>query len=211
MNKIKEAFSKGILKKIGDIFHFVLKTILYAVFVFLLFLGFAMLTYVYGIIKNAKSGVYEAPLYSAYIIVSPSMKPTINVEDAIIVQRKAASKLKVKDIITFNAQDSSASGITITHRIVAIVKDKNGKLLFRTKGDNNNVEDSALVKPENIVGKVLLRIPLIGYIQYFIANSYGWLILIVMPCLIIVIYDIVRAFEKIEKSAVNKIKNKDRS
>lgn len=183
------------ISKIADIFHFVTKVILYAIFVFLIFIGFVLVSYVVGVQKNLRSGHYEAPLYSAFVIISPSMEPNIKVQDAVIVKKSKVSELEKGDIITFNSTDNRFAGVTITHRIVEVLKDTKGNPMFRTKGDNNNVEDATLVREEDLVGRVILKIPKIGYIQYMLSTSFGWILLVVIPCLGIIIYDIMKLFK----------------
>lgn len=199
MSKISSLFynlkSNPILSKIYDIWHFVTKVLLYAIFVFLIFIGFVLVCYVIGVQKNLRTGHYEAPLYSAFVIISPSMEPNIKVQDAVIVKKTTATNLEKGDIITFNSTDSRFSGVTITHRIVDIIKDTKGNPMFRTKGDNNNVEDATLVREEDLVGKVILKIPKIGYIQYLLSTAFGWILIVVIPCLGIIIYDILKIFK----------------
>lgn len=189
--------NKETWQKIWDIFNFVAKTMLYVIFVFLIFIIFVVACYVIGIQRNLKKGNYEPPLYGAYIIISPSMEPTIKVNDAVIVKKRDASKIKKGDVITFISSDSRTKGITITHRVIEVLKDSEGKNLFRTKGDNNNVADPSLVKPEDLTGKVIMKIPKIGLIQYFIAQKYGWIIAVVIPCAGIVIYDILKLLKSV--------------
>lgn len=200
-NKLKE---NPKLTRIYDIWHFITKVLLYAIFVFLVFIGFVLVCYVVGIQKNLRTGHYEAPLYSAFVIISPSMEPNIKVQDAVIVKKTTASKLEKGDIITFNSTDDRFAGVTITHRIVDIIKDTKGNPMFRTKGDNNNVEDATLVRGEDLVGKVILKIPKIGYIQYILSTAFGWILIVVVPCLGIIIYDILKIF----KAGAKKIKRK---
>lgn len=201
INQLKE---NQIVSKMYDVYHFVAKVFLYALFVFMLFIGFVLVCYVVGVQKNLKSGHYEAPLYSAFVIISPSMEPNIKVQDAVIVKKANTKDLKKGDIITFNSTDSRFAGVTITHRIVDIIKDTKGNLMFRTKGDNNNVEDATLVRGEDLVGKVILKIPKIGYIQYLLSTAFGWILIVVIPCLGIIIYDVM----KLVKSGASKVKKK---
>ena len=138
------------------------------------------------------------------------MEPTIKVEDAIITLRQEAKELEVGDIITFLSSDPRYSGLTITHRIVGIEKSKNGDLFFRTKGDNNNTEDTALVSAKNVFGRVILKIPKIGYIQTLLMQSYGWIIIVVIPCLCIVGYDIIKLVKSIKSSVLNTNKKSEK-
>lgn len=192
------------VKKVFDIaykiYHFVAKVFLYSILIILILVAVGFSAYVIDLVKNIKSGETKPPLLGAYVIISPSMVPTIKVEDAIIILRQEPEQLKVGDIITFNSSDPRYSGLTITHRIVGIEKSNDGNLLFRTKGDNNNTEDTSLVSTDNIYGRVILKIPKIGYIQYILTQSYGWLLLVVIPCLGIVIYDIIKLVKSIRKN-----------
>lgn len=200
------------LKNVFDIaykvYHFVAKVFLYSILIILILVAVGFSAYMVDVVKNIKSGETKPPLLNAYIIISPSMVPTIKVEDAIIIYRESPEKLKIGDIITFNSSDPRYSGLTITHRIVGIEKSNDGNLLFRTKGDNNNSEDTALVSSDNIFGRVILKIPKIGYIQYVLTQGYGWLLLVVIPCLGIVIYDIIKLVKSVKSTMVSSTKTK---
>ena len=181
-----------LLKKI---YNFVAKVFLYSVILVMVFLAVLFVTYAIDYVKNISKGNYK-PLYGAYVIVSPSMVPTIKVQDAVVVKNVAPEKLRKGDIITFISSDSRYAGLTVTHRIIDIEKSDDGKYLFRTKGDNNNTPDDALVTADNIDGRVFLKIPKIGYLQYFLSQSYGWLICIVIPCLAVIAIEIVKIFKR---------------
>lgn len=193
--------------KIKFIFHFIIKIILYFLFVILIIAGILFLCYFFDMAYNLKQGTYKPPLFNTYIIVSPSMVPTIEVSDAIVIKREDPKKLKVGDIITFNSNDPRYSGITITHRIVKIDKSQDGKLLFQTKGDANNAVDMSYTKESDVYGKVLFKIPKLGYVQYFLSQSYGWLLAIVLPCLSIIAMDIVKLLKNI---GISLFGNKDK-
>lgn len=200
----------SIWRQIKRIIHYIATVIMYSVFLVLVLVGLVLVMYVIDVKKNAASGVYKPPLFSAYVIISPSMVPTIKVQDAVVLKRVEPEKIKIGDIITFTSTDDRYSGITITHRVVGIEKTTVGKYMFRTKGDNNNTEDPTLVGEDYINGKVILRIPKIGYIQYFLSQAYGWIIAIVIPCAGIIIYDIIKVFKLVKNSMVQKVDNKRR-
>lgn len=191
---------KSVFSIMKKVLHFITKVLMYSVFLLLLFVGFILIVYVIDLKKSSSTGVYKPPLFSAYVIISPSMVPTIKVEDAVIIRRVEADEIQKGDIITFTSTDSRYAGITVTHRVVEVIQTSKGKYMYRTKGDNNNAEDPTLVSSEYVSGKVILRIPKIGYIQYFLSQAYGWIIAIVIPCLAIVIYDIVKLVKLIAKN-----------
>ena len=190
-----------LLKKI---YNFVAKVFLYSVILVMVFLAVLFVTYAIDYVKNISKGNYK-PLYGAYVIVSPSMVPTIKVQDAVVVKNVAPEKLRKGDIITFISSDSRYAGLTVTHRIIDIEKSDDGKYLFRT---NNNTPDDALVTADNIDGRVFLKIPKIGYLQYFLSQSYGWIICIVIPCLAVIAIEIVKIFKTAQNSVVKRVQKK---
>lgn len=183
-----------LLKKIG---HFIMTILLYSVFIILVVIAIMVGLYFVDHYKSVKDGTNRAPLFGAYVIISPSMVPSINVLDAVVTKRVDADKLKKNDVITFISQDPRHSGITVTHRIVGIKKTESGEYAYRTKGDNNNVEDQTLVSYDKVIGKVMLKIPYIGYLQQLLTTQFGWLVVIVIPCLFIISSDLVKLVKTI--------------
>ena len=106
--------------------------------------------------------------------------------------------LEVGDIITFIAPDSRYGGISITHRILDKYYDESiGSYTYRTKGDNNNVADSTLVPNSNILGKVILKLPKLGYIQDLLSSKGGLIFVVLIPSLAILSYDIMKILKKV--------------
>lgn len=159
--------------------------------------------------NNLKKGIQKPALVSAYTIVSPSMVPNINVLDVIITTRVSdPAKIKVGDVITFNSTDYRSSGVTVTHRVKKIEKTSDGKYLFTTKGDANNTEDATRQPFSSIYGKVLLRLPKLGYIQYILSTVLGWLLLIIVPTVLIIGADIIKIIKTIKNDPNLKDKSK---
>lgn len=156
--------------------------------------------------KNSLSGYSSVrnPLYGAYVIVSESMIPTIDVNDAIVIKKTDNNNLEIGDIITFNSKDYAYNGLTVTHRIVGIQKKSNGENIYRTKGDNNTFMDTALVDLNSIYGKVVLVIPKIGYIKNYLTSIPGFISLIILPIIIVIFYEIFR-IKKLLKKQENEI------
>lgn len=162
--------------------------------------------------NNLKKGIQKPALVSAYTIVSPSMVPNINVLDVIITTRVSdPAKIKVGDVITFNSTDYRSSGVTVTHRVKKIEKTSDGKYLFTTKGDANNTEDATRQPFSSIYGKVLLRLPKLGYIQYILSTVLGWLLLIIVPTVLIIGADIIKIIKTIKDDPNLKDKNKKKA
>lgn len=149
---------------------------------------------------GSKNGDSKLPIYSAYVIVSQSMVPTINVNDGVVVQRvDKQGKLNIGDIITFSSRDIRYSGLTITHRIVGKQTIQNGSLVYRTKGDNNKSEDSSLVSFGDIYGKVLFKVPSVGIIYKFVTNPFGFIISIIIPIIVILVINIVKVKQLVDE------------
>lgn len=149
---------------------------------------------------GSKNGDSKLPIYSAYVIVSPSMVPTIKVNDGVVVQRvDKQGKLNIGDIITFSSRDIRYSGLTITHRIVGKQTIQNGSLVYRTKGDNNKSEDSSLVSFGDIYGKVLFKVPSVGIIYRFVTNPFGFIISIIIPIIVILVINIVKVKQLVDE------------
>ena len=172
---------------------------MYSIIVVLVLIGVVLLAYFIDLKKRGNSTEWQAPLYSAYVIMSGSMEPTIMTRDAIIIKRVDEDNLKVNDIVTYKSEDPYYYGIMITHRVVDIVT-VDGKKVYVTKGDDNNTNDRLKVNIDQIYGKVVMVIPKIGYIQGFLATSYGWIIAVVIPCVGIIVYDIIKLIKNINKN-----------
>ena len=158
-------YSVKVLKKKENILKFTISVLSYALFIWLLLIGGTLLLYVADIKIRAAKGDYSAPAFNAYVVLSGSMLPEIAIKDIVVTKKVAAEELEVGDIITFIAPDSRYGGISITHRILDKYYDESiGSYTYRTKGDNNNVADAALVPNSNILGKVILKLPKLLYL-----------------------------------------------
>lgn len=110
----------------------------------------------------------------AYVIISGSMKPELDIGDIVIVKNTDAKELKEGDIISYRKGQS-----VVTHRISQIVMETKEKK-YRTKGDNNNVEDTDSVEFEQIEGKVIRKIPTIGNIVIMLKDKTVILIMVIL-------------------------------
>lgn len=177
----------------------------YSLLMILIIIGIIFTIYVVDVKTQQAKGGVPKPLIGAYVIISGSMEPNIHVYDVILSKKVDPSTLKKGDVITFLSNDSRFYGATVTHRIIQEVDKSKG--IFRTQGDANNVADEALTVGENILGRVVMRIPQLGRVQSFIASKAGWLIAILIPCLTIISYDIVKLVKllgtKTKKQNVN--------
>lgn len=126
-----------------------------------------------------------------------SMNPSITQDDVVIVSPVDIKYLKIGDIITYR-RNIDGKSVTITHRIVDIIVDINGGII-KTKGDSLSSEDRYDVNSKNIVGKVIGKIPYIGYLIRLVRTNTGYLIFILIPSIMLILREI--------KNMANKSKN----
>lgn len=189
MSPKKERFHSftNILKFISGIISWTILVILVIVAGFLLY-------YFVSVKLYAQKGEAYKPAFSLYTILSPSMEPNIKVYDVIFdMNVDSPEDIKEGDVITFISTATLTKGMTITHRVVQIIQDENG-YSYMTKGDNNLANDGAAVPFDNVLGKVLFKIPQLGRVQEFLGTKGGWLIVVVIPALIVIISDILKIF-----------------
>jgi signal peptidase len=115
------------------------------------------------------------------------MTPTLGVGDVIFEQRVAPPQVKIGDVITFPAPDHK--GKTFTHRVVSIKLQPNGRVAFVTQGDANPSTESWAVKADGTLGLARFRIGKLGYITNRAGSRMGRLALIVIPVLLLGIYE----------------------
>ena len=112
------------------------------------------------------------------------MEPNISTGSIALI--KPASSYKIGDIITFegNFKDARGKKIPVSHRIVEMRVER-GNPIYITKGDANEERDSKEVPQSQVVGKVYLTIPYLGYAIETARTTYGFLALIIIPAGII--------------------------
>ena len=191
-------YNVKIVRKKENIFKFTVSVLSYALFIWLLLIGGTLLLYIADIKIRASKGDFSAPVFNAYVVLSGSMLPEIKVKDIVVTKKVPAESLDVEDIITFIAPDSRYGGISITHRIKEKYYDESlGTYSYRTKGDANNVADASLVPNDNVLGKVILKIPKLGYLQDLLSSKGGLIFVVLIPSLVILSYDIMKILKKI--------------
>ncbi len=141
--------------------------------------------------SNTNKG--EVPSVGGYfpmIVLTDSMYPDIKSGDLIICHTIDAGNVKEQDVISFFDPAGNGSSV-VTHRVIEIVNE-DGKLFFKTKGDNNNTEDKDLVPAEKLVGIYKTRIAGAGNIAMFMQTTTGLIVCVILPMILLVGYDIIR-------------------
>ena len=129
-------------------------------------------------------------------VYTGSMEPAIPVGGIVVIKPVDPETLKIGDIICFQLSESATT--TVTHRIINITSEG-----FVTKGDANEDPDQWIVKKENVVGKVIATIPLIGYLGYFVKTPIGFILLIAIPATLLIIMEIRNIIKEFRKQKTN--------
>jgi len=93
-------------------------------------------------------------------VASGSMNPALEVGDLVIVQGVSPTSIQVGDIIVFDKPQGSRT----IHRVNKTQTLENGTALFTTKGDANPFVDTQPVPEHRVHGRVIHRIPYIGWL-----------------------------------------------
>ena len=172
--------SKG--KKVRKIFSRVMDVILGAILVLLL--AFTTITIIQK--KTDKSIVGYRMLW----VQTPSMETAIPSESYILVKEATADDVKVGDIVVFISDDPTVpKDSTVTHRVVSINDDGT----FKTKGDNNPIDDVYPVKRENIRYEHVTNLPVLSLFGKLYSTPYGYG---VSMGVIIIVFGVILAMEK---------------
>lgn len=144
------------------------------------------------------------------IVKSGSMEPTIQTGSVIFITEGQAERANEGDVITF----TDDGGNLITHRVVEKHTSETSLRLV-TKGDNNDVRDSAPVYKDEYVGKVmaielpvvgqlLATIPHLGRLVAFAESPVGFMTMLWGPVLALIfseLWSLYRALEPAEEGA----------
>ena len=117
-----------------------------------------------------------------YAVLSGSMEPTYHVGSLIYVRETPPEEIRVGDPITFRL---SGDGVVATHRVVEI--DADGRA-FYTKGDANEAKDGAPVSYNNLIGKPIFTIPMLGFFSTWITAAPGKYIAICGALVLLVLF-----------------------
>ena len=121
--------------------------------------------------------------WKPFIVLSGSMETQIMTGDIVVVKEVNTNNLKENDIIAFKDNED----IVVTHRIVEIVKEDDGNIKYKTKGDNNNIEDDGYVYPNQVEGIYKFRVGKLGNLALFIQTPVGMVVCISIPLIMLLL------------------------
>ncbi|OGE38463.1 signal peptidase I [Candidatus Roizmanbacteria bacterium RIFCSPLOWO2_02_FULL_37_9] len=174
-------------KTVGIIAEQILKGLVFGILPFFIFVLITSRSPIFGGIRS-------------FVVVSGSMEPALPV--GTLVFTHPFDLYRPNDVIAFKKNDK-----IITHRVVDL-ESKNGSVFYKTMGDANNVFDSELISQSDVLGTVFFAISNIGKIVFFIKTVPGYLILIVLPAAIFIIFELMNINIELEKEAEKKLLQK---
>lgn len=143
--------------------------------------------------------------YRMFSVASASMAPDYHVGDVLITKQTEPKDIKVGDDVSYYGKVGTFRDKVVTHKVVKIEKDVDGKLVFHTKGIANLVEDP-LVYEDQIYGVVKHKSTILSFIYKTINTKYGMFIFIVVPIFYVIGSEMLSFMLEKEEEKRNKIK-----
>ena len=185
--------------KIFKIVYVTLKTIFFTI----------LILYVVFICVQRLSGNNSVFGFRFFTVATGSMKGVYNVNDVIAVKDFDNKKLKVGDDIAFVGNRGGLENKLVTHRIIKIEEESNGRI-FTTKGVKNSVEDPSITESQ-ILGKVVGVVPVVTQINHVVKSQLGFFCLIFCPLVLVIVLEILQTITdiKLENNELQEINKKE--
>ncbi len=103
--------------------------------------------------------------YRAYVVHTGSMSP-VYVPGDLVIDAPAPNRVRPGEVITF--RHSALATDVVTHRVVTVTRQG-----IHTKGDANRSVDAWTIRPGQVRGRVISRIPYGGYVAVFLQRPGG--------------------------------------
>lgn len=129
--------------------------------------------------------------YRIYTVASSSMIPIYTVGDTLLIQDTNSDSIEVGDALTYMGESGDLRGKIITHQVVSIEEDEDGKKHYHTKGIANDIEDP-IVEEEQIFGKVVYRFISLSIIGKITLNMFTLLLCIAFPVAVLVAVELIK-------------------
>ncbi|MEE8239384.1 MAG: signal peptidase I [Nitrososphaerales archaeon] len=122
-----------------------------------------------------------------FVVSSGSMIPALEVGDIILVNGgQRVDSLEIGEIIVFTLPTNPTGDRVIVHRVNGIIG-LDGEVGLKTKGDNNPSIDGWTVREREFIGKVILRIPAIGWLAIWLAPPLNYYAVVLIVLLILAV------------------------
>ena len=200
----------------NKIVNIAMKVITWLLVAFTVFMMLFTIITVTTVDKNEAPPVFG---YRFYIVKTDSMslsehnkdkKVHFDAGDIIVVKiPEDPTALQPEDVISFMSINEESYGETITHMIRRVEKNKNGQVLgYVTYGTNTDSDDEALVEPAYVLGVYKGKLPLVGRFFAFTKTTPGYIICILIPFLLLILYNgvnVIRLFKQYKREQMDAI------
>ena len=145
------------------------------------YLGFAIVF----LLMAAAVFTYQAPHFGWRVdaVLSGSMEPQLKVGSLVVTRPVEPEAIVVGDMITYRPITEEDEDV-ITHRVIDI--GHYSSLHFQTKGDANDNPDPFTVPARNLIGKICLNVPYLGYVTEFLKTPLGFTFAVAIPGVIVI-------------------------
>lgn len=147
--------------------------------------------------------------HKMYIVLSDSMSATdFSAGDLVVVKEVEPSTLREGDIVAFMSQSTDSYGQTMTHKIRSRTTTLNGEPGFVTYGTTTGIDDEEIVTYPYVQGKYIFAIPKLGTFFTFMKTPVGYLVCILLPFLLLILYqgvNCVRIFRRYKREQMQEL------
>jgi signal peptidase len=118
----------------------------------------------------------------SFSVMSGSMEPTVSTGDLVVAMPIGPEAARSGDIVTFT--DPQRKERLLTHRVASSVR-RGDSYSFVTKGDANKTVERWSVAADGRIGRVVFRIPKLGYLMTLGGSPPVRIALILLPVLLL--------------------------
>lgn len=145
--------------------------------------------------------------FRLFTVVSGSMAPEYEIGDVLLAQERDPKEIKVGDNISYLGEVGNFKGKVVTHQVIEIEKDKEGNLIFHTKGIANASEDP-IVKANQIYGVIVHEAKLLSLIYGVVAKPTGMFIFVIIPVFYVIGSEFIYLLLEKDEEKINRAKKR---
>lgn len=142
--------------------------------------------------------------FRMFTVVSGSMDPKYKIGDVLIAKEIKPEKIKIGDSVSYLGEQGTLAGKVVTHEVIDIEQDEDGKYIFHTQGIANDTPDP-IVYEDQIYGKIIYKAFFLSLIYKVVATKFGMFILVFIPLLYIIGSEILMAMLEKEEERRKKV------
>lgn len=147
--------------------------------------------------------------FRLFTVVSGSMEPVYSIGDVLLAKEVDAEDIEVGDSISYLGTSGQFKDKVITHEVIQIEKDNEGKFLFHTKGKANLTEDP-IVKEEQVFGKIVYEAHILSFIYGIVSKPMGMFFCVIIPLFYIIGSEFLSFLLDKEEDRREKLKEKNK-